>query len=219
MSELAVLVPMLHRAHRVDPLLASLNLSTTVERTVLFLCSPGDDEVITEVRRHCFEPLVVDWQPGPGDYARKINLGVRETDEPMLFLAADDLRFHPGWFEAAKAVLAPGIGVVGTNDLGSPRVLAGEHATHSLVTREYAELGLIDGRPGLLNEDYAHEYVDDELVGTAKKRGAWAFARDSVVEHLHPSWGKAEMDDLYAAQRDRMRAGVGLYRMRRALWR
>ena len=31
--------------------------------------------------------------------------------------------------------LTAGIGVVGTNDLGSRRVMAGLHSTHSLVTR------------------------------------------------------------------------------------
>ena len=35
-----------------------------------------------------------------------------ETDEPLIFQGADDLRFYPGWLEAAKAKLAPGIGVV-----------------------------------------------------------------------------------------------------------
>ena len=35
-------------------------------------------------------------------------------------------------------------GVVGTNDLSSKRVMAGTHATHALITREYAELGTID---------------------------------------------------------------------------
>ncbi len=135
-----------------------------------------------------------------------------------MFLGADDLRFHRGWLAAAQAALGPGIGVVGTNDLGNPRVMAGEHATHFLVTREYADRGLIDGKPGLLFEGYAHEYCDDELVGTAKHRGAWAFAEGSRVEHLHPTYGKAPMDASYAAQRQRMRASVVLFRQRRRLW-
>jgi hypothetical protein len=70
----------------------------------------------------------------------------------------------------------------------------------------------------VLFEGYPHEYVDDEFVGTARKRGAWAFAADSHVEHLHPSWGKAPMDPMYAAQRKRMTAGAMIYRSRRPLW-
>jgi hypothetical protein len=154
-----------------------------------------------------------------GDYARKINAGCRATTEELLFLGADDLHFHPGWLEAAAAKLAPGIGVVGTNDLGSPRVVAGEHATHSLVTRAYADQhGAID-RPGeILHEGYPHEYVDDELVGTAKHRCAWAMALDSHVEHLHPDHDKAPWDELYLAQPGRMDAGAPLYQARRRLW-
>ena len=125
----------------------------------------------------------------------------------------------PGWLSAALARLAPGIGVVGTNDLGSPRVMAGEHATHSLVTRSYAdEFGTIDEPGKVLHEGYVHEFVDDELVATARFRSAWAFAVDSHVEHLHPCWGKAPMDRLYAGQSERIRAGRKLYDRRRHLW-
>jgi len=140
------------------------------------------------------------------------------TDEPLLFFGADDLHFHPGWLDAARAEFRPGIGVVGTQDLCNRRVLRGEHATHFLVTREYAELPLIDGGRGPLCEEYPHEFVDDELVGTARHRGAWAFAAGSVVEHLHPDAGKAPSDELYAAQAERMRRGRPIFNKRRALW-
>lgn len=47
---------------------------------------------------------------------------------------------------------------------------------------------------------YAHWFVDDELVGTAKHRGAWAFCRDAVIEHHHPYWhpGEVAWDSTYA---------------------
>jgi len=216
LSDLVVLVPMLGRAHRVRPLLDSIR--ATCDARVLFLVSPGDVTVHAAVDRAGCERLTVAKLPN-GDYARKINAGYRHTTEAQLFLAADDLLFHPGWLDAAVAQLGPGIGVVGTNDLGSPRVMAGQHATHSLVTRSYVdEFGTID-EPGLvLHEGYPHEYVDDELVGTAKHRGAWAFAADARVEHLHPNWGKARSDPVYAQQRARMRAGAPLYQQRRRLW-
>lgn len=210
-----VLVPMLHRAHRVEPLLETIT-STAPEARVVFVCSPGDTDVLQAVAD--LEHITVPG-PNPGDYARKINAGVRHTSEPLVFMAADDLKFHPGWLEAATARLDDGIGVVGTNDLGSKRVMAGQHSTHSLVTREYVDrFGTID-QPGVaLHEGYPHEYVDDELVQTAMRRNAWAFASDSIVEHLHPSWGKAPSDELYDQQGARMRAGYQLYRKRRRLW-
>ena len=208
---------MLGRPHRVEPLLDSLR-ATSPDARPLFLVSPDDHEVHAAVDAYGADRLTV-LGPFPGDYARKVNAGLRASTEPLLFLGADDLRFHPGWLEAAVAKLGAGIGVVGTNDLGSPRVLAGEHATHSLVTRDYAErFGTIDEPGKILHEGYPLEYVDDEAVETAKHRGAWAFAGDSVVEHLHPSWGKAPRDPLYAKQRARMAAGMRVFLRRRPLW-
>lgn len=216
-KDLVVLVPMLGRAHRVVPLLDSIDATVPGAR-VLFLVTPGDGPVRDAVARVGREELPVVRQP-IGDYARKINFGWRATTEPLMFFGADDLRFHPGWFEAAVAQLRPGIGVVGTNDLGSPRVIAGEHATHSLVTRRYVDrFGLVDQMGYALYEGYPHEWVDDEQVGTAKKRGAWAMAIDSHVEHLHPNWGKAPNDPMYQQQAMRMRMGWRIYNQRKRLW-
>jgi hypothetical protein len=217
-SGLVILVPMLGRPHRVLPLLESIEQATPAA-SVLFLLSEND----TTVRRVVAEtgrPFRVMPYRSVGDYAMKINTGVAVTSEPLLFTGADDLRFWPGWFEAALSALGPGVGVVGTNDLGNPRVIAGEHSTHFLITREYSRLGTIDRpRSGMLmHPEYPHEFVDDELVGTAKLRGAWAMALDAKVEHLHPHWGKAPTDPLYQQQPRRMRLGQAIYRRRRRLW-
>lgn len=216
-APVAILVPMLGRPHRVEPLLETIT-ATTPDARVLFLVSPTDAEVHRAIDRASADRLTVEG-PHPGDYARKINAGYRATDEPLLFLGADDLAFHPEWLEQATSRLAPGIGVVGTNDLGSPRVITGQHATHSLVTRAYADrFGTIDQPGAILHEGYPHEFVDDELVETAKHRNAWAFARFSYVEHLHPAWGKAPLDKLYLNQRRRMDKGRRIYQERRHLW-
>lgn len=218
-ADLVILIPMWGRPHRVAPLLASIDAATPDAR-VLFLTSPGDRAVCLEIDRHERHRIEVPRQP-LGDYARKINVGYRATTEPYIFTGADDLQFHPGWYHAARAQFLRSdkrIGVVGTNDMGSPRVMAGEHATHSLIARWYADQGTIDERRKIYHEGYVHEFVDDELVGTAKKRDAWAFAPDSYVEHLHPDWGKADKDRTYANQRSRMRTSRGLYQRRRKLW-
>jgi hypothetical protein len=97
--------------------------------------------------------------------------------------------------------------------------MAGNHSTHSLVTREYVDrFGTID-RPGIaLHEGYLHEFVDDEFVQTAMHRNAFAFAFDAHVEHLHPAWGKAPSDRSYEQAPFRMRMGRKLYRQRQHLW-
>lgn len=216
---MVILVPMLGRAHTVAPLLESIDASTPGVR-VLFLVTPGDTGVHAAIDSAGRERLEVPWHPH-GDYARKINTGYRATTEPLIFLGACDLRFHPGWLQACRRQLTPGVGVVGTNDLGSPRVQAGKHATHTLVVRAYADdPGATADQAGqVLHEGYVHEYVDDELVGVAQHRGVWAFAPDARVEHLHPDWGKAPRDALYNQQRQRMRVSVNLFRYRSRLWR
>lgn len=213
---MTVIVPMLGRPHRVAPVVESIR--ETSDAAVLFVCSPRDAEVHHAVDAVGGEQLHVDG-PFPGDYARKINAAAAVTFTPLIFTGACDLLFHPGWLEAATAQLAPGIGVVGTNDLGSSRVMAGEHATHSLVTRDYVtKFGTIDEPGKVLHEGYPHEWCDDELVATAKHRDAWAFAFDSHVEHLHPNWSKAPMDRIYAQQCDRMRRGRRVFLRRQRLW-
>lgn len=213
MDELAILVPVLRRPQNVRPLLRSIRKATPKPYRVLFIPDPEDWDELEALKRAKAEYLSVS-----GNYAKKINAAIEHTIEPLVFLGADDIHFHPGWFEAAKAKLSDKIGVVGTQDLCNARVIRGEHSTHFLMARWYADLGTIDSQEGPLFEGYPHEYVDNELVETAKFRNAWAFANESIVEHLHPDAGKAPMDDLYAQRRPRMRRGFRVFKSRRRLW-
>jgi hypothetical protein len=54
-----------------------------------------------------------------------------------------------------------------------------------------------DGPKNVAHVGYRHWFVDDEIVSAAKQRGVWAMAINSVVEHLHPAWGKAKNDEVY----------------------
>lgn len=214
---LAILVPVLGRPHRVAPLLDSIQ-SATPAAHVVFLSDPDDaeenDAVVAETP---YRRLVVSLAPCGGNYAQKINHGVRITDEPLLLFGADDLRFHRGWYGIARGATA-NHGVVSTNDWCQPRVASGELATHPLVKRSYAELETWDGSPGPLCELYPHEYVDREFSEVAQMRGEFTYAPLAIVEHLHPMVGKAPMDKLYSRMRPRMRAGSKIYRRRRSRW-
>lgn len=214
----AILIPVLDRTHRIEPVLASIAAGTPEPHHVLFVASDYDEAMVAVLER-----LGVDYitctGPEPGQYARKINAGFRATTEQFVFLAADDLHFHPGWLTAAIRQVRVGTGVVGTQDLANSRVLKGEHSTHSLVVRDYVDrFGTIDEPDKVLHEGYWHEYVDDELVGTAKHRNAWVFAGQSVVEHLHPMVGKAPRDALYDLQKLRTHRSRPLFMQRRPLW-
>lgn len=222
MSAAVVIVPVLGRPHRVGPLLASIAAATPEPHRVLFVCSPGDGEEIASIAAAGAAHLVIERAPGPGDYAAKINLAYGSSTEPFLFLGADDLAFKPGWLGAAfRPMLKDSrVGVVGTQDLGNPLVIRGRHATHLLVRRSYVDqFGTIDEPGKVLHEGYGHNFCDTELVATAKKRGAWAFARRSIVEHLHPDWGRGPDDDTYRLGRSRFTDDERHFQSRQQLWR
>jgi glycosyltransferase involved in cell wall biosynthesis len=214
--ELAILVPVLNRPQNVEPLLESISHSTPGDWRVIFLVDPSDDAELEAI----YDAIVVFgtdrvwFRECGGSYAAKINFGARHTDAPLVFLAADDLRFRRGWLDAARQHLSKDTQVVGVNDLCSDRVQRGEHATHFLMTREYALQPTVDGGRGPLHEGYRHWFCDDELVATARRRGVLAFARDSIVEHFHPMNGKAPDDETYRKGREHQRQDRALFRQR-----
>ena len=239
MTSIVILIPVLNRPERVAPLLQSIRSSGRYIRMMpLFLVSPDDHRELQtidcELAALDTDPdaddlpgfrLVVGWPPGPGDYARKINHGFRWACGPQTgsfefaFLGADDLEFHPGWAERALAAhLETGACVIGTNDCGNAQVQSGRHSTHSLVHRDYLECGTVDEPGKILHEGYDHNWVDNEFVETARARGTFVAARDALVEHHHPFWGKAPQDDTYRKGRARFQSDLQLYRARVGLW-
>lgn len=194
-DEVAVIVPVLRRPENAVPLMTSLRASTGL--ATVYAVADDDDPETAEAWAAAGAQVIV------GDkvtFAKKVNLGYAKTSEPWLFLCGDDVKFHAGWLDHAQHVAESlEAHVVGTNDLGNPRVMAGDHATHLLVRRSYVdEVGASWDGPGVVaHEGYRHWFVDDELVTAAKQRGVWQMALGSVVEHLHPFWGKGESDEVY----------------------
>ena len=211
MSEVAILVPTLERPHRMAPLLQSIAEATEVPHRVLFATS--DQATVDELDR-LGAWYLRDEGGDEGSYPKRINRMFAATTEPYVLLAADDLAFRPGWFQYAMAVMREVDGVVGINDLHNPA------GVHFLVSRKYIDtLGGCVGESGVvLHEGYRHTYCDDEMRATAIAHGRWGFARDAVVEHLHPGAGKAHHDNIYAIGAASMSQGAEVFRSRSHLW-
>lgn len=218
----AIIAPVLSRPQNVVPLMASLAQNTTVPHRLLFIASPDEGAEIDALERAGADYVIAPFSCTPGDYARKINLGYELTTEPLIFTAADDIKFHPLWAERATNLMVGRIGVVGTNDMANPRVRAGKHSTHTLVKRSYVEEfgGTWDVPGQVLCPLYHHEFCDEELISVAKVRKAWAFARASLVEHMHPHFGKGAYDGTYPEPNDnpRLEAGRVVFAQRRQMW-
>lgn len=221
MAEIVVVVPVLGRPDNTSPLAESWYAANDGHSRLLFVCSTGDTWQIAACRATGEDYLVAAWPAGPGDFARKVNLAYRESAEPWLFQAGDDVRFQAGWDEAALACAqATGALVVGTDDDANPSVKAGKHSTHSLIARSYVDSpgASMDGPGSVFSEKYDHQFCDLELVELAKARGVWAFARDARVLHLHPIWGTAERDATYAKGQAHGREDQRLYARRSRMW-
>ena len=191
------------RPAKLTPLVENIAEVTPEPHTVYFIATP---ELAHAAHLPDSAQVILD---DGASWAKRINLGYRETSEPYLFLGADDILFHPGWLAAALAVMDEGVVIV--NDLHNP------HGTMALVARTYADRGTIDG-PGLLHEGYRHNYVDGELFGTARSRGRLVECPESVVEHLHPAAGKAQDDWVYEIGRAAWDDDTALYNRRHHLW-
>jgi glycosyltransferase involved in cell wall biosynthesis len=226
--EVAVIIPVLNRPQRIVE--CARNLHVVTPKAKIFIVADHriyrQQEMMGALDHVNFlypdVDIVVIHDPHPecGNYAKKINKTLQYVDAHYIFTGADDLHWHPNWLSMAEEAMLRGVGVIGTNDLGHPRVYAmHETSTHSLVRRSYIEeFGTIDEPGKVLHEGYVHEFVDDELVGTAKYRNAWAFAHGSLVEHMHPIWGKATWDATYEDQGRRMNESRALYAERCKLW-
>jgi hypothetical protein len=207
----AVIVPVLRRPQNAQPFMESLKASTGLAQ-VYAVCDPDDENTLRAWEQAGAQVLSPSDMSSPGTFAEKVNRGYRFTTEPWLFITGDDVVFRAGWLDQAQAVAGDRFHVVGTNDLGNPRVTSGQHATHLLIRRSYVdEVGASWDGPGVAcHEGYRHWYVDDEIVTAAKQRGVWSPALASIVEHRHPIFGKAESDSTYRlgqsfAERDKAR--------------
>jgi glycosyltransferase involved in cell wall biosynthesis len=228
MSELVVLVPVLNRPGNVRPLVESWRASKTPGR-LCFILSDGDTEEETAVfdadnpqwttsistQDHTSKTTSISAQ----DYASKMNHGYKETTAPWLLLAADDITFTPGWWDATKPARDAGYQVIGTNDDANPRVTSGAHSTHTLVARDYITTrgASLDGPGVLCHEGYGHNFVDDELIGLARARGVWTPCLDAHLPHRHPAFGTAENDDTYRKGQASWDADRDLWQSRRPL--
>lgn len=185
---LCVVVPVLGRPANVRPLVESWLRGKQPGRLVFVVEQTDIDErvALEQVRGvHGVDIVeVVDAHTWP----EKVCVAAEVVNAEWYLFAADDVTFQPGWWQATQTLRdMPRVGVIGTNDMANPRVMAGDHTTHPMMSRQYIDLcGTIDqpGRP--VHDGYRHWYVDDELVWTAKLRGAWAYCPEAVVAHHHP---------------------------------
>lgn len=226
-EEVAIVVPVAKRDNAkrfLQSLRDSLAEGQLQRRQVRVYVMPDEDDSETvqawEYEADRYPNIVFDlhrYLRDMGSFAEKVNRAYRISIEPWLFLVGDDVQFHPGWLDQAMEVArTTGKSVVGTNDLTNPLVMQGEHATHMFIRRDYIQrVGASwDGAGIVCHEGYRHWFVDNEIVEAAKERDEWAPCLASHVEHLHPWYGKGEMDEVYRIGQDAAEADQALWAQR-----
>ena len=196
---LATLIPVLNRPQNVEPLITSFKQSRT-PGLIVFIANIEDIDELIALNANLYNEMRIIQVVDAHTWPQKINVGVEQVEADWYLCAADDIYFHRGWWKATSTLRADKtVGVIGTNDMGNPRVIAGEHTTHPLIRRQYImQQGTYD-QPGVaIHEGYKHWYCDDELVITAKMRDAWAFCPEARIQHMHPYWNpETPVDDTY----------------------
>lgn len=213
---LAVLVPVYNRPDNVAPLIESFIESKTPGR-LIFISEVVDVDEQIALYKHVtgkhrvYNVKVLDCHTWP----QKINFGIRVVNADWYLLGADDIQFTKGWWAATAKYRDAGYGLIGTNDHGNPRVQDEQLVIHPLISREYAQLGLIDDPDeGPINEQYHHWCCDDELLWTAKLRGAYKYAPEAHIIHNHPYWDRGQMDDTYRHGEAHSEEDLALWRNR-----
>lgn len=196
---IAIVIPTMGRAELLFPLAWNIARTTPTGVFQIYFVANVEDNLTQEAILKIEGPVQMVMAHKRG-YPCAVNAGVREVKERWVAIVNDDVRFHDGWLKGLFDVMTPTTSVIATNDL-SPHTANGDACTQPVVERRYIETyGGAWDEPGVtMHEGYWHNFSETELYDVARSRGVATYAPGSIIEHLHPDWGKAEIDDTYLA--------------------
>jgi hypothetical protein len=206
---IGIIIPTLGRSGVLQRVAENADLATKHEHTIVFIVEP-DDEASRDAAVATGQLTLVNAHER--SYAGAFQTAYEATDDEFFVMGNDDFDFQDGWDIPALEAMTDA-DVVGINDGGS-----GCNAI-MLIRRSYieSESGVID-MPNRVLYPYQHNYCDTELRETAIARGRFVACPESVIVHMHPDFGKAEMDEVYAKSRATFGADAETFRSRSFLW-
>jgi hypothetical protein len=177
-----------------------LATATSLDTTLVFVVDP-DDVTAADYPAAPGEPavltLVLPEKPADRGMLPALAAGLKrilaaDVDDELTVIGfvGDDHRFRtPGWDAAIEDYLELHPGVAYADDLLKRQELP----TQWFVSRSIVDVfGM--GLPGLF-----HLYIDDYWKTLAAGAGCLYYMPDLIIEHMHPTVGKAEWDDGYRA--------------------
>lgn len=182
----AILVPSLNRPQNLRRAVANIHENTPEQHFILFMVSDPESMAILDELEEWY---IDDSDVEDHRYVTRMNKLISYIDDAKtVFFGSDDVLHRPGWLSQALAVMDGGPSVVVVNDLRNP------NGTQAVVRRDYIPTAVFDA-PGLaFHPGYLHNFADSEMFLTAQRRGTYARAMNSIVEHLHPVFGSQNAD-------------------------
>jgi len=214
---LGIYLPTYGRAGKLQQVADNIKESTNSEYKLYWGVEAHDRESILAAKDTKAEVIINTGNPSYSDALQEI---YENSDEEIFFWANDDFLFLKDWDVAPLKKLEenPQIMVLGVHD-GNPNT---RYSTISFIRRKYIEeqSGVVD-MPNRVLYPYKHNYVDDELTGTAKARGVWDLCEAPCIQHQHHSFkflGDFPHDDTYAKNDKGLAEDSQTYNERTHLW-
>jgi hypothetical protein len=206
---LAVLVPTVNRADKLQALVADIHATTTTPHRVYLVMEDWDTDSIDVADQLDTVDVIGTF----GSNAAAVNGGYRASTEPFMAIVNDDCRFIEDWDTAALAHMSDTIHIVGINQ-GN-----GVCTSFSMARRSYIQehSGVFD-QPDTLYHEYVSQFPDTEFAEYARARGVWEDAPESLIEHMHWTFGKSAMDANYEKAQATFGVDQPVFEERRRQW-
>ena len=190
MSQMAIIVPSRGRPDNIKALIQSMRKTITSDQ--LWVVCDSDDQELAGYQALGIENLLIFDRIQKG-MARPLNLAVRYIlknyhIEHFAFLGDDHRPRTIYWDQDFRNVLDQGIGVVYGNDLFQSENLPTAVGMHGTIVREL---------DGMVPEGLLHLYLDNFWKQIGIDIGALTYLPETIIEHMHPLAGKAQVDQGY----------------------
>lgn len=197
---LAVMVPTRGRPENAARLAKAVVALSGGERPALyFLCDPDEsrwDDYREQLGRDAPWACLEQVEASPqriGPILNRVGPSLAEQFSHVAFMGDDHLPRTPRWDEELVGALGGRPGVAYGNDL-----FQGE----TLPTMAVLSADLVRGLGFFVPPGLEHLYLDDFWKLLGQSVGNLAYRGDVIIEHLHPTAGKADWDDGYFQAND-----------------
>ena len=190
MTSLAVITPSRGRPQNIKDLIYAMNQTKTTAD--LWVVCDEDDQELAEYQALGIDNLLIFDRTQKG-MARPLNLAVRSILQShkyshFAFLGDDHRPRTMYWDLDFTNVLDQGLGMVYGNDLFQGENLPTAIGMHGTIVRELN---------GMVPEGLFHLYLDNFWKQIGLDIGALTYLPETIIEHMHPLAGKAQVDQGY----------------------